>query len=81
MLNGTQGDIIILRYKTQNRNRMTKSKMKREIPECCYNCEYSEFSGDVYDQGAGISYPEFKCELDRKKHHAEYSCKKWEEMK
>jgi len=24
MLNGTQGDIIILRYKTQNRNRMAK---------------------------------------------------------
>lgn len=33
MLNGTQGDIIILRYKTQNRNRITmayKNKKKNK---------------------------------------------------
>lgn len=40
MLNGTQGDIIILRYKTQNRNRMTKLKKKDVIPEGCFNCNY-----------------------------------------
>ena len=50
------------------------------MPEYCYNCKYADFSGDVYDHGGGIFYPEFKCELDKKKHHAEYVCKKWRIM-
>lgn len=56
-------------------------KSKTTISEYCYNCKYADFSGDVYDHGGGIFYPEFKCELDKKKHHAEYTCKKWKILK
>jgi hypothetical protein len=73
MLNGTQGDIIILRYKTQNRNRMTKSKTKQGMPEICMNCKFA----DTRDYPAWIMSTEIVCKLTKKEHGWEYSCKKW----
>lgn len=72
MLNGTQGDIIILRYKTQNRNRMTKSKTKREIPEICMNCKFAD---SIIDYIADTEL--MVCKKTNKVHNWEYSCKKW----
>jgi hypothetical protein len=69
MLNGTQGDIIILRYKTQNRNRMTKSKAKQGIPEGCFNCRFSEIIA-AEDLLLCTKKNMIICDLD-------YKCKKW----
>ncbi len=73
MLNGTLGDIIILRYKTQNRNRMTKSKTKQGMPEICINCKFAASAAEYLST-------EITCTLTKKKHSWEYSCKKWREM-
>ena len=53
---------------------------KQGMPEYCYNCRYSDFTYNVYDQGGGISYAEYKCTLTKKRYSWEYSSKKWEEM-
>lgn len=71
MLNGTLADIIILRYKTQNRNRMTKSKTKQGMPEGCFNCKHCEFTAN---EGVCV------CVITLKNHEWDFSCKKWREM-
>ena len=60
---------------------MTKSKTKTEIVSGCFNCNYSKLlAAEAYDKGAGVFYPQFYCTLDKKKYHAEYTCKKWRIM-
>ena len=77
MLNGTLADIIILRYKTQNRNRMTKSKTKQGMPEGCFNCK---FQLDTSDDFPIVVVNKVVCSLTKKEHNYDYSCKKWREM-